>query len=85
MKKTITKTRKGKRTTNLSSKKLHERVQVYMQAEQKLLAKHGLAKRLVISFPHSGDKIPFFGKIGQTLLTWSRAVLDTQYGDLTKR
>lgn len=87
MKKATT-TRKAKpqkavnRQAVLSDKQLQEKVVEYLQAEEKLLEKHGLAKRLVISFPYSRnpEKIPLTGKIAQKLLTWSRAVLDTQFG-----
>lgn len=87
MKKT-TNTRKAtprknrRRTQILTQERLREKVEAYILDEQKLLEKHGLAKRLVISFPYhrNPNKVPLRGRIAQILLTWSRGVLDTQFG-----
>ena len=79
---TVKSRKAGKSQSVLSDEKLRKNVAAYMQAEEKLLAKYGLAKRLVISFPYNRnpEKIPFVGRLAQKLLTWSRAVLDTQFG-----
>lgn len=58
---------------------LRERVGIYMQEEGKLLAKHGLAKRIVMTFP-AHSKVPLLGRFGLWLLKRSKGVIDTEFG-----
>jgi len=64
---------------------LREVVETYMEAEEKLLAKHGLAKRLIVTFPYHQLRVPIKGRIALRLLKWSKAILDTQYADINQR
>jgi hypothetical protein len=76
----------ARRRTSIQSRKgLREKVESYMIAEEKLLEKHGLAKRLIVTFPYHRVRVPLKGRIALRLLKWSRAVLDTQYGEIRKR
>lgn len=66
-----------------SPKTLADKAVAFMQEDAKLLEKHGLARRLVITFPHS-MRVPLLGRLGVALLKRSRAVLDTEFGEVTK-
>jgi hypothetical protein len=58
---------------------LRDRVAVYMQEEQKLLNKHGLTKRIVVTFPKHLST-PLFGRLGVWFLKRSSGIIDTEFG-----
>ena len=67
-----------------AEKTLAERATVFMQEEAKLLEKHGLARRAIVTFPKHA-KVPFLGHVGVALLKWSGGVLDTEFGLIIKK
>lgn len=58
---------------------LRERVGIYMQEESKLLAKHCLAKRIIMTFPNHAS-VPLLGRLGLWLLKRSKGIIDTEFG-----
>lgn len=62
---------------------LSERAEKYMAADQKLMQKHKLGKRIVVLFPHS-KSIPLVGRLALYLLKRKHAVLDMEFFDINR-
>jgi len=62
------------------------RILAYMGDETKLLKKHGLRKKPVISYPdHEGKRAPLLGRLGMSIVRAAGGILDTMYlGDNKK-
>lgn len=56
----------------------------FMADEQALLKKHGLKKRIIVTFPHT-TKVPLFGHIAIWLLKRSKGIIDTEFAIAAKK
>lgn len=78
----------AKSTKKTKPASLHETLQLkataYMEDEQKLLQKHGLNRRIIVTFPHR-KTVPLMGKFAVWLLKKSKAVIDTEFGLMRKQ
>lgn len=58
----------------------NERILAYLGEETKLLKKHGLRKKPVITFPDAeARKTPWLGRFGMALVRAAGGILDTMY------
>lgn len=60
---------------------LNIKVARYVPEMKKLLRKHGLISRMIISFP-TKKKIPFLGKVGVMLIKRTGGVIDTIFKNI---
>lgn len=67
-----------KTKNNMASSKMQDKAMSFMGEQQKLLKKHKLAMRLVVSF-HQHRKVPTLGKLGIWLIRVNGGILDTMF------
>ncbi|PIR59564.1 MAG: hypothetical protein COU68_04925 [Candidatus Pacebacteria bacterium CG10_big_fil_rev_8_21_14_0_10_45_6] len=75
--------KKSRKKTAPPHEVLREKAALFMQDEQKLLAKYGIAKRIVVTFPQA-KRLPLMGRFAIILLKWSRGVIDVEFGLINK-
>jgi len=62
---------------------IDERVKKYVSEETKLLKSLGLAKRLLILFPHKrGRNIPFLSRIAVAVLRSQGGIIDVEFSEI---
>ena len=66
-----------------TTKDFKTRVEETVEKEIKIYESAGVAKRIMIHYPHS-KKAPMLGRLGEWLLRGSRAEVTTQYIDKLK-
>lgn len=58
---------------------LKSRASAYLADDEKLLKKHGLGKRIIVTFPRH-TSIPLSGRLAVWLLKRAQAVIDIEFG-----
>ena len=61
-----------------------DKLKTMLEKEQAVYQKEGIARRFVITFPNR-QKAPLLGRIGVTLLGWSRGVIQIQYDEIKQK
>lgn len=72
-----------KEKINKEHETLKKSAEAYIADEQKLLKRHGLSRRIVVTFPFH-VRVPMTGALAVKLLKWSRAVIDTEFSLIKK-
>lgn len=78
----------AKPTTKTKLQSPHEilaaKASAFMEQEQALLKKHGIIRRIIVTFPNRTN-IPITGKLAVWLLKKSKGVIDTEFALMPKK